>query len=98
MTIDFSQVLLDHNGKPFPDADAPESVWTLGKVCETAVMNDCKDASGEAKYEDWNLISKIRGASVVDVTVKEILRFKTAVGKVYPTAFVGPAWNLLEGK
>lgn len=98
MTIDFSYVLNDLSGKPFPDG---EKSVTLGSAAVAALMQSYQDEhgiTGEEKFQRFALAQRVWGATLVDASSEDVARIKLLVGKFFGPAVVGPAYKALDGK
>jgi len=75
-------------------------IWTLGDACKNALLSYDEKASGNEKYEAFQLSMKIDSAPAdgVDLKAEEITKIKNAVGRTGFPLLVGIVWNLLEGK
>ena len=56
-----------------------------------------ENLDGKKKFELWELAGKINDTKVdVELTTEEVAKIKERVGKFYPIAIVGSAYNLIE--
>ena len=107
MKIDVSVVLKDLESKEIkiqkPVGDKVELVdMRLKDACKEALMgiyDDEKQVSGQEKFDRYQLATKIVLADAdCDLTVEEISKIKSLIGKSYGPAIVGPVYSLLEKK
>jgi hypothetical protein len=101
MTIDFSQAILDLQGKPIKtQEDEAELILTLERVAVSALLQPSKEETGEDKYKKYSFMRRIHGAKEpVELKSEEVSFIKKAIGdSLFTTLVVGQAWDLLEGK
>ena len=93
MKRDFSQTL-SALGNPLP-----ENVGTLGAVCVGALLGvyaDEQNLPGEDKFRRYQLAERIHVGGVQEVTAEEVASLKKLIGKNWPPAVLGPAYEALE--
>lgn len=93
MKRDFSQPLAAL-GQPLP-----ELASTLGGVSIAALLGayaDEQGLSGEEKFRRYQLAERIHAGNVQDVSAEEIALLKKLIGKNWPPAVLGPAYEALE--
>lgn len=93
MKRDFSQ-LLAALGQPLP-----EPANTLGGVSVAALLGSYADEqglSGEEKFHRYQLAERIHAGSVQEVSAEEVALLKKLIGKNWPPAVLGPAYEALE--
>jgi hypothetical protein len=101
MKVDFSQAILDLQGKPIKSKeDEVELTLTLERVAVSALLQPSKDETGEDKYKKYGFMKRIHEAKEpVELKSEEVSFIKKAIGDSAFTALVvGQAWDLLEGK
>lgn len=80
-------------------AQLPENVATLGAVCIGALMGvyaDEQALSGDDKFKRYKLAERISAGGEQDVSAEEIALLKKLIGKNWPPAVLGPAYEALE--
>jgi len=90
---DFSQPLAAL-GQPLP-----EPASTLGAVSIAALLGSYADEqglSGEEKFRRYQLAERIHAGNVQDVSAEEVALLKKLIGKNWPPAVLGPAYEALE--
>jgi hypothetical protein len=101
MNIDFSQVITDFDGKPFPFKDGENTKdLTLGRAAVTALSNILQgenDLPGEERFKRGKLAEKVFGKGTVALTTEEIVLIKRLIGKAFWPRAVSQAWDMLEG-
>jgi len=93
MKRDFSQTL-SALGQPLP-----EPAHTLGAVCVAALLGayaDEQSLSGEEKFRRYQLAGRIHAGGIQDVSAEEVAQLKKLIGKNWPPAVLGPAYEALE--
>ena len=104
MKIDFSQKLLDFQGKQIEVTGLNKDVIlaTLGNVSSGAllvVLEKDRNEGGKARYERWQLAGKIiKADGLVELEAEEVTVIKERIGLMYGPIIIGPAYDLLEGK
>jgi len=80
-------------------AQLPENVATLGAVCIGALMGvygDEQALSGDEKFKRYKLAERISAGGVQEVSVEDVALLKKLIGKNWPPAVLGPAYEALE--
>lgn len=99
MKIDLRYELKDINGNVYTNEN--QVAATLKSIligALLAVYRGEENLSGEEKFARWNLAVRINDADeAVDMTVEEVAKVKTLIGKAYNTVIVGQVWQQLEG-
>lgn len=93
MKRDFSQTL-SALGEPLP-----ENVGTLRAVCVGALLGvyaDEQSLGGEEKFRRYQLAERLNAGGVQEVSAEEVALLKKLVGKNWPPAVLGPAYEALE--
>lgn len=93
MKRDFGQIL-SALGQPLP-----EPANTLGAVSIAALLGvygDEQGLSGEDKFKRYQLAERLHAGGVQDVSAEEVALIKKLVGKNWPPAVLGPAYEALE--
>lgn len=93
MKRDFSQTLAAL-GEPLP-----ENVGTLRAVCVGALLGvyaDEQSLGGEEKFRRYQLAERVNAGGVQEVSAEEVALLKKLVGKNWPPAVLGPAYEALE--
>jgi hypothetical protein len=101
MRIDFSQPILDLQGKPIKTKeDEVELTLTLERVTVSALLQPSKEETGDEKYKKYGFMKRIHDAKEpVELKTDEISFIKKSIGSSAFTALVvGQAWDLLEGQ
>lgn len=96
MRINFSQVLKSISGEPIQDGT---KIYTLSIACVQALTANIpgdENVIGAQKFTRYLLAKKLYDATEVDVTVEEVVMLKELLSKVFGTAVVGPAFELLN--
>jgi hypothetical protein len=98
--IDFTQKLTGVDGKPILMTDKPDSAAvTLGDVAIAALESPQADEPGTAASEKLahdELARKIYHKKDAVLTLDEVKLIKDRIGKIYPAAFIGASWPLLD--
>lgn len=94
--INFSVVLTSIEGTPLK-TDKKEDM-TLGSAAKQSLLFFDEKESGDTKYENYCLATKVYGQSEVTLKSEDITKIKKAIGKYMGAIVVGQAWDLLEGK
>lgn len=100
MFIDFTQKVLDINGKPMLMPPSPPSTEpteaTLGVLCIQALFGEYRDESitGAEKFARYELATLVN--KNLPITVEQVALLKMVVGKGYGAQVVGPIYGLLE--
>jgi hypothetical protein len=98
--IDFTQKLIGVNGKPIMESDKPDAVAvTLGDLAVAALESPQADEPGTNPTEklDHDLLArKIYHKKDAVLTLDEVKLIKDRIGKIYPAAFIGASWPLLD--
>jgi hypothetical protein len=105
MKIDLTKELTTPYGHPMKiSEDANSGYLTLAKALVIALdYSDSKEqTSSDEKYQRFKILSKVvingEDAESADFTVEELVLIKSAVGKVFSSAFtMGQIWSYLEG-
>lgn len=93
MKRDFSQPLAAL-GQPLP-----EPANTLGGVSIAALLGSYADEqglSGEEKFRRYQLAERIHAGGMQEVSAEEVSLLKKLIGKNWPPAVLGPAYEALE--
>lgn len=93
MKRDFSKHLAAL-GQPLPD-----NVGTLREVCVgalLAVYADEQALAGEEKFRRYKLAERVSPGGVQEVSAEEVALLKKLIGKNWPPAVLGPAYEALE--
>lgn len=80
-------------------AQLPENVATLGGVCIGALLGvyaDEQSLSGDEKFKRYKLAERISAGGEQDVSAEEVALLKKLIGKNWPPAVLGPAYEALE--
>lgn len=80
-------------------AQLPDNVATLGAVCIGALMGvyaDEQGLSGDEKFKRYKLAERISAGGEQDVSAEEVVLIKKLIGKNWPPAVLGPAYEALE--
>lgn len=98
MKINLEQVLKSLDGTHLLSEDQKEI--TLGKVCVGALTNmlPTEQATGEVKFQRFQLAQKINGQKEIELTSEEIVIIKERVGVLHSPLVVGLVYEMLEGK
>lgn len=88
-------------GQPItsPFEPLPNFADTLGKVCVASLLGSYADEqglSGEEKFRRYQLAERIHAGNMQDVSAEEIALLKKLIGKNWPPAVLGPAYEALE--
>ena len=96
MKLDLSKPVLDINNNEIKDG---EGALTFAAIFRSILVNDKDDEnkSPEDKFKDFKLALKIEPAEV-DLTLEELTRVKTLVGKLPSTLIVGRVYEFIENK
>lgn len=94
--INFSTVLTKLGGGPLQDDDDKD--LTLASAAKQALLVLDDKQTGEQKYENYCLATKVVGGGEVTLKSEEISKIKEYIGKYMYPIVVGQAWDLLEGK
>ena len=96
-TIDFTQPLKSLDGNlMLKDAKQP---WTLSDIAVGALTAQFKDEDtlpGSKKFELYELARKVFNNNSCALSAEQIALLKDRIGKAWSTAFVGPAYILLD--
>lgn len=94
--INFSVVLTRLGGKPLKD-DEDKELTLAGAAKQALLVLDDKQ-TGEQKYNNYCLATKVADGGEVTLKSEEISTIKEMIGKYMYPVVVGQAWDLLEGK
>ena len=94
--INFSTVLMSMEGEPLKDDKKND--LTLGGAAKQSLLFFDEKESGDVKYDNYCLATKVYGQGETTLKSEEITKIKKAVGKYMGAIVIGQAWNLLEGK
>lgn len=94
--INFSVVLTKLEGDPLKD-DKQEDLTLAGAAKQALLVLDEKQ-TGEEKYENYCIATKVANGGEVTLKSEEISKIKEMIGKYMYPIVVGQAWDLLEGK
>lgn len=101
--LDFTTPLHAISGGPFKDDKGAPVEMLLGSVAENALLApDQADTNGTEKNKAFWLAVKLhekgsdKYAKDANLTAEEITRIKDKIGKFYPPAIVGAAWQILD--
>jgi hypothetical protein len=96
-TIDFTQPLKALDGNPMlKDGKEP---WTLSDIAVGALTAQFKDEDtlpGSKKFGNYELARKVYMNKSCSLSAEEIATLKERIGKAWSTAFVGPAYLMLD--
>lgn len=98
-TIDFTQILLDNDGKPIPYDPKDNSPATLGAVASTALdtmISTEQNVTGEEKFHRGLLAARIKNDKAAVLSVEDLALVKKLIGEVYGPLVVAPAWMALD--
>lgn len=99
MLIDFDLILLDIRDQPMKQEDPDRQQddlddLTLRAVCVGALLSMDQSCEGKEKFKRWGLAKRIQDTKgPVDLTVSELAKVRTLVGKAYGPIVVGQAWT-----
>jgi hypothetical protein len=104
MTIDFTTVLKDQDGKPLLDLMTmqnngnTEVALTLGRACAHAlnVQGQNEELSGEEKYQRGALAFKVRDADKCELKAEDIVLLKKQLAKLYTPIVIYRAYPFLD--
>lgn len=94
--INFNVVLKSFEGEALKDEKQAE--LTLGATAKQALLISDEKATGEQKYENYVLATKVVNGGEIELKSEEITKIKAVIGKYMFPAVVGQAWDYLEGK
>lgn len=102
VAIDFSQPIVDENGKPVPIDPKQESlgVVTLKFAAIhalTGLYDDEKGLQPEKKFERGMLAQKISESDKpIQLTAEQVAMIKQLIGKAYGPWVIAKAWPMLD--
>lgn len=104
MKLKVSQPIADLNGEVINDG-ATNTPARLGDMCIGALTNDAQsdqNEPGNKKFHRWTLAKRINtalkeGVDEIEVPVEDLDLIKKRVAAIYPTKFVGPTYDAIEG-
>ena len=94
--INFDVVLTKLGGAALQDDEDQD--LTLANAAKQALLVLDDKQTGEQKYENYCLATKVVAGGDVTLKSEEISKIKEAIGKYMYPIVVGQAWDLLEGK
>jgi hypothetical protein len=97
MKIKINQILVGEDGKtPIQDKD---DIFTLKKVCISAVLNPIKDEDFNKKMEKYVLWKRLLSADEeIELSSEEITLLKQSIDKCFVQLILGQSVELLEQK
>lgn len=102
-SVDFTQQLVDVDGKPMIDdaasKDGAPIKVTLSKVSVIALLSDYRDEqniSPEEKFKRWQLAQKIHDANAAQLSAEDVALIKKLVGKRFAASIVGPVFQIID--
>lgn len=98
MKVDFSQPITNLEGKPFQEDNKDLTLAAIAVGALLASYQDEAALSGEEKFQRYALSTRIHKSGSIEVSVEEISKLKTLIGKMFGPSIVGPAYDLLEGR
>ena len=69
---------------------------TLKDICVNALQSNDDKIDGNEKMKRFLFAEKLHKANKIDLTVDEVVKLKELIGKIYPIAYVGASYKLLE--
>lgn len=106
LALDFSQPVLDLDGKPFcqdmvgKDGEcAPDKAWTLARLARAALnaqFPDEQNLSVEEKYKRGKLAQSLTGTGDMKLKSEDVALLKKMIGRAFPPSMMTAAWDLLE--
>ena len=94
--IDFSIRLTKLEGDTLKDENGGE--LTLGGAAKQALLVSEEKQTGQEKYDNYVLATKVAEGGEVTLKSEDISKIKEVIGKYMFPVVVGQAWDLLEGK
>lgn len=104
VAADFSSVITDPDGKPFPSCSDPKLAecakpFTLGAAASAALLTQSlgdERMTAEQKVSRAALALKVRDAGQLDLKAEDVAMIKDAVGKAYQPLVVYRVFGLVD--
>lgn len=99
MKINFKQPVVSIEGEALKNGETPIDLGWCSVQALMALYNDERELQGEEKLKRYQLASKIQKSKETDgadLTVEEVAKLKTLIGKHFSASVVGPCWEMLE--